>query len=182
MANTTTEWAVYYETKIRNARVVAHLYITAETEEEALEAGRKEIGSNDKVVHVDRAPEWSVGVTEKADVVAINRPLPRDPDYVQETWDKGTVEERIHHLRRIVLVHSILYYHLDANIVPDAVFDRWSYELARLQKENPKASERVAYHLEGFRDYDGSGGSQLPLRDVRALNNALRLYNSRTVV
>lgn len=39
------------------------------------------------------------------------------------------IRERIDRLRRNLHVHSVIYYHLDATIVDDAVFDKWAVEL-----------------------------------------------------
>jgi hypothetical protein len=94
--------------------------------------------------------------------------------YKQEHWELGTAEERIHHLRRIVLLHSILYYKMDSSIVTDAQFDAWARELAHAQRDNPKASQRVHYHREAFADFTGATGFHLPLDDERANNRAQR--------
>ncbi|WNN93692.1 DNA ligase [Arthrobacter phage CallinAllBarbz] len=78
------------------------------------------------------------------------------------------VAELIHRRRRQVLVHSILYYRLDASLVPDATFDRWAHELADLQRDHPAASEGVAYMRDAFRGFTGDSGHHLPLTDPRA--------------
>lgn len=96
--------------------------------------------------------------------------------YVPENWALGTTEERIHHLRRIILVHSILYYRFDKNIVSDHIFDSWSQELVALQTNNQEASEKVLYYREAYREFDGSSGYYLPLYDKRATNKALWLW------
>lgn len=95
--------------------------------------------------------------------------------YVPEHWIPGTKEERIHHLRRIVLIHSILYYRFDASVISDYQFDSWSRELAALQENDREASERVQYYKDAFRGFDGSSGFYLPLYDKRATNKALWL-------
>jgi hypothetical protein len=85
------------------------------------------------------------------------------------------VEELIHRRRRQVLVHSILYYHLDTNIIPDYVFDAWAHELADLQNANQQLSESIPYMRYAFADFTGDGGSHLPLMDARATKIALEL-------
>lgn len=95
--------------------------------------------------------------------------------YTQEHWDLGSIEELIHHRRRQVLTHSILYYRLDASIIPDTLFDGWAYELAEVQRENPEASERVVYHREAFINFNGETGHHLPLLDLKATETAFRL-------
>lgn len=72
---------------------------------------------------------------------------------------KQTIEERIKQLRRLMLVHSHLYYVLDDTVITD---DHWQYladELAILQKEHGtkwKCYDNV------FLDWDGSTGMHLP--------------------
>ncbi|QED11640.1 hypothetical protein PP914_gp151 [Arthrobacter phage Qui] len=95
--------------------------------------------------------------------------------YRQEHWDPDTIEELIHRRRRQVLVHSVLYYRLDTNVVEDHIFDSWARELARLQRAHPEASERVIYHRDAFVNFNGETGHYLPLLDVQATEAAFRL-------
>lgn len=92
-----------------------------------------------------------------------------------EHWDNGTVEERIHRLRRIILLHSVLYYSMGTTLVEDAQFDAWAYELVELQKTHPEASERVYYHRDAFADFTGETGFDLPLTDTGAIRAAERM-------
>lgn len=96
-----------------------------------------------------------------------------------EHWFPGTDEERIHHLRRVILVHSILYYRFDKSLIADHVFDGWTYELAQLQKENPLAMVRVLYHKESFMFFNGADAYALPLYDRRATNRAIWLAREK---
>jgi len=95
--------------------------------------------------------------------------------YVPEHWEIGTVEERIHRLRRLVLAHSVLYYSMGETAVPDAQFDAWAYELVELQKTHPEASGRVYYHREAFADFTGETGFDLPLTEEGAVRAAERM-------
>lgn len=95
--------------------------------------------------------------------------------YMQEHWDLGTIEELIHHRRRQVLVHSILYYRLDTSIISDHLFDSWAKELAQVQRDNPEASERVIYHRDAFSNFNGETGHYLPLLDVQGTEVAFRI-------
>lgn len=97
--------------------------------------------------------------------------------YVPEYWESGTVEERIHYLRRVVLVHSVLYYSMGDSVVPDYQFDNWAKELAGLQKTHPEASERVYYHRDAFADFTGETGFDLPLTDEGAIRAAERILS-----
>ena len=63
--------------------------------------------------------------------------------------------------RRQILVHSFLYYRLNTNIIDDATYDRWSKELAGLQKEHPEIAGRIEF-AEDFANFDGSSGFDLP--------------------
>lgn len=74
-----------------------------------------------------------------------------------------------------MLVHSILYYEMNTNIVPDPTFDAWAHELAALQLAHPVESASVEYMRDEFKDWTGDGGSHLPLRDPRAYAIALGL-------
>lgn len=85
------------------------------------------------------------------------------------------IQELIHRRRRQILVHSILYYHYNANILPDATFDLWAQELAKVQQDHPEDSEAVEYHLEAYRGFTGETGFHLPLHDRRATNIAKTL-------
>lgn len=74
--------------------------------------------------------------------------------------------------RRQVVLHSFLYYRMDEPIISDAVFDKWSVELVRLQASYPLISKKVAYHLDYFKDWDGSTGCDIPFTRADELNAA----------
>lgn len=107
--------------------------------------------------------------------------MARVEDQTLEYWEPGSDEERIHHLRRIILVHSILYYRFDASVIADHVFDGWTYELAQLQRENPLAMVRVLYHKESFLFFSGADAYALPLYDRRATNRAIQIMRERAI-
>jgi hypothetical protein len=79
--------------------------------------------------------------------------------------------ERIRQRRVQMLVHSYLYYQLDAPIVSDDTWQRWADELSALQREHPA---RIRFYDAEFADWDGSTGMHLP-RDEWVRQNALRL-------
>lgn len=89
------------------------------------------------------------------------------------------VAERIHRRRRQVLVHSILYYRLDASIVPDATYDAWAQELIQLQAQYPDVAAGVDYMADAFRHFTSSTGYDLPLDDPRARAVALQLLTRK---
>lgn len=82
--------------------------------------------------------------------------------------DDVAVAELIHRRRRQILIHSVLYYRMDVNLIPDAVYDAWSQELVKLQTDYPKISQKVKYLRKTFKDFEGFTGFDLPLLDARA--------------
>ncbi len=85
------------------------------------------------------------------------------------------VAELIHRRRRQIMVHSVLYYRLNAAYLDDATFDRWAQELAHLQSSHPEVSERVTYMVDAFRNFTGETGYHLPLHDMATLRVAQQL-------
>ncbi len=89
------------------------------------------------------------------------------------------IAELINRRRRQLLVHSIIYYRFDKNIVSDSVWTKWAIELADLQKQYPDIAKTVPYH-EDFKDFDPSTGFNLPLFDPWGECTAiylLKIYN-----
>lgn len=73
------------------------------------------------------------------------------------------ITELINRRRNQLVIHSLIYYEFNDNIVSDAIYDKWSKELAELQAKYP--SESAAAPLtEMFADFDGSTGYQLAAR------------------
>lgn len=73
-----------------------------------------------------------------------------------------------------ILVHSLLYYELDINLVPDAKWAEWAKELAQLQEVHPNISSQVIF-ADAFKGFDGSTGFHLPYKDEQIVNIAYRL-------
>lgn len=84
------------------------------------------------------------------------------------------VKERIEYLRKKLLVHSIIYYRLDENLIFDEKWTEWTLELERLTKEYPHIAQN-AFLAEGFRDFDHSTGYNLPLETPWAVQKAMDL-------
>lgn len=82
------------------------------------------------------------------------------------------VTSRIDHLRRLMLVHSCIYYELDNNVVTDHQWQDWANELAELQS---KHGWLFGFYDEAFQDWNGSTGHRLPMRDFYVLNKARTL-------
>lgn len=82
---------------------------------------------------------------------------------------------RIMHLRRLLLIHSYLYYVLDDPVIPDHVWQTWADELVGINQD-------IGFYDEAFKDWDGSTGYHLPFEDKWVVNKALqirRIYGDR---
>lgn len=95
------------------------------------------------------------------------------------------IEELIHRRRRQILVHSIIYYKNGDSIIPDATFDKWAQELAKLQTDHQQLSESIPYMRYQFADFSGESGFHLPLMDKaanRIADELMETYNKRRAV
>lgn len=88
------------------------------------------------------------------------------------------IKERIQQRRLQLLVHSCIYYEFDTNIVTDTKWNEWAKELVQLQEDYPKESSEVIW-FEAFKDFDGSTGMDLPIKDPWVRNKAQELINNR---
>lgn len=88
---------------------------------------------------------------------------------------KMKIMEEIKRLRLALLVHSILYYKFDYNIISDFEYDCMAKKLLKLQTENADASLAVVDYLYAFKDWNGSSGFKLPLEDSWANYKATQL-------
>ncbi len=91
---------------------------------------------------------------------------------------KESPAQRIEHLRRLILIHSIIYYELNDNIVSDAQWSAWGIELEKLQEQYPELSDTLIY-ADAFKNFDHSTGSNLPLDDPWANHKARQLLKWR---
>ncbi|ERB55324.1 hypothetical protein N806_29830 [Rhodococcus sp. P27] len=91
-----------------------------------------------------------------------------------------TIPERINHLRRLLIIHSYLYYVRNKTLVSDAQFDKWAYELVDLQARYPEESAGVEYERKAFEDFDGSTGFDLPIHTEEVARRALTIYELAT--
>lgn len=99
-----------------------------------------------------------------------------------EKWKQTASKEEIileliNRRQRQILVHSFLYYQLNTNIIADYTFDLWSKELYNLMKDYPEIAKKSAYY-EGFLEFDGSSGFDLPytLPNIQAVGYRLLKY------
>lgn len=91
------------------------------------------------------------------------------------TEDERKIMEEIKRLRLCVLVHSIIYYRLNTNIVSDYQYDKFAKKLKALQDKYPKLSKAVPDYNKEFKDWNGCSGFDLPLGDIWGYSKALWL-------
>lgn len=87
------------------------------------------------------------------------------------------IAQKIRQRRLQMLVHSVIYYNLDQNIISDNTWSKWATELAELQNKYPEISSKVEDYRDDFKDWDGSSGAFLPLDDEWANSKARQLLN-----
>lgn len=94
-----------------------------------------------------------------------------------EVSKSNEIAAKIQQRRYQILVHSLLYYELDTNLVSDSKWSEWALELAALQKANPDVAKTVVF-ADAFKDFDGSSGFDLPYKDEQIVNIAYRLLKA----
>lgn len=72
-------------------------------------------------------------------------------------WDDKT---KMQLLEKWIIIHSIIYYELDTNIVSDQVFNANCDQLINLSVADPKGFIKTKYYYT-FEDFDGSTGFHL---------------------
>lgn len=73
----------------------------------------------------------------------------------------NTNKLKIESLQRWIIVHSMLYYKMDFNLVPDSMFDKNCEILVKAMDKYPK-SFRKSFYYKTFIDFDGNTGFDLP--------------------
>lgn len=92
--------------------------------------------------------------------------------------ERERIAELINRRRHQLLVHSIIYYKMNDNIIPDSQWTNWAVELEELQKEYPDIAAE-GYYADEFAYFDHSTGFNLPLDDPYAINKARQLLMLR---
>lgn len=88
------------------------------------------------------------------------------------TEDERKIMEEIKRLRLCVLIHSIIYYRLNTNIVSDFQYDKFAKKLKALQDKYPELSKAVPEYNKEFEGWDGCSGYNLPLGDIWGYSKA----------
>ena len=91
--------------------------------------------------------------------------------------EEQKIADEIKRLRKIILVHSVIYYRMNTNIISDFQFDKFAKLLKKLQNQYPKISEQVELYKKDFKNWDGCSGFSLPLGDIWANNKARYLLS-----
>ena len=95
--------------------------------------------------------------------------------------ERLSIAKLITRRRRQILVHSVIYYRLNDNIISDQQWSEWALELENLQTQYPDIASECPL-ADAFKGFDHSTGENLPLDDPWALNKArylLMLRNKR---
>ena len=86
------------------------------------------------------------------------------------------IAEKIQQRRLQILVHSCIYYELNGSSVSDKQWDTWAKELVELQKQYSHIAEKIIWS-EAFKDFDGTTGFKLPIKDAWVMRKARQLTN-----
>ena len=113
-----------------------------------------------------------------ADVISIER---EDFDANDErVWnDVQNIADRIKQLRLELLVHSVIYYELNDNIITDAEWSKRAMELVSISAKYPEIAENTPL-AEMYKGFDGSTGFDLAAKaDDAARGKAKYLLMNR---
>ena len=99
--------------------------------------------------------------------VACNK---KDPVIDHNHKYEPTIIDNIRRYRLQMMVHSVIYYKYNDNIISDAEWSKRAKILVELQNKYPKESRACAYY-DLFKDFDGSTGFNL-INEPWAINTA----------
>ena len=86
-----------------------------------------------------------------------------------ELTNNPKILELINRRENQVLIHSIIYYNLNENIIDDSTWSKWAMELVELMRDYPNEFAN-SYHYAMFKNFDGSTGFDIA---NKASNNAV---------
>lgn len=104
----------------------------------------------------------------------LNTPKPKVKPNTNQSRNYEPIHCRIKQRRLQMLVHSCIYYEFNTSIITDKQFDTWAKELVKLQKDYPEENRQVPWYEE-FKDWDGTTGYHLPLRDPWVVDISTKL-------
>ena len=88
--------------------------------------------------------------------------------------NRKDVAELLNRRRRQILVHSIIYYKMDDNLISIAPGRHGLRSWKSFRRSTPDIAAKVPY-AEEFKDFDHSTGMNLPLDDPWTVNKARQL-------
>ena len=91
---------------------------------------------------------------------------------INKSLFKLSIVGQIDWLARFIIVHSIIYYEYDSNVISDKTYDEYAYYLAKLIKENPEEFKKCHYRDIVY-DFDGTTGFDLRSRLSKQENEYL---------
>lgn len=120
----------------------------------------------DLKVHPTRSVSCEENITNLTKIIELKGP--RSPE--------GLIRIR----RRLMLVHSYIYYKAGSSAISDDLWQRWAYDLVVLQDSFPELC-KIGYYDEHFVDWDGSTGMDLPADDdiIAQAAKEYRLYTGQ---
>lgn len=68
--------------------------------------------------------------------------------------------EKINQRQRQIILHSVIYYKFNTNIITDETWQKWAYELVQLQKDYKELTKQSVFYM-WMKDFDGSTGFHL---------------------
>ena len=98
--------------------------------------------------------------------------IPVDTNFMSDSAIKELISRR----RRQILVHSVIYYKLNENLIDDATWSRWALELEELQESYPQLAMQCPLN-DAFIGFDHSTGMSLPLENPWAVRKAQYLVD-----
>ena len=72
-----------------------------------------------------------------------------------------TMQEHIDHMQRFIILHSYIYYELNANLISDREYDAASKELVRLKNDYHDLWKKSEYYKQFGDEYNGATGFTL---------------------
>lgn len=74
-----------------------------------------------------------------------------------------SLQAKLEHLQRRIIVYSIMYYKMGCSCVSDAFYDGVSRQLVAMAQLSPDVYKRTRYYY-AMDDFDGSTGFDIPNR------------------
>ena len=92
-----------------------------------------------------------------------------------ELTNDPKILELINRRENQVLIHSIIYYNLNENIIDDSTWSKWAMELVELMRDYPNEFAN-SHHYAMFKNFDGSTGFDIANKaSTNAVSKAMYL-------